>query len=157
MIIRPYNKNDKQLCIDVFVSNLPKYFANEELPPFINWLDVQGNGSGPAYGNSEKDEYYVVVDNGTIVGCGGFYIVRGLNKANLAWGMIHNAYHKKGFGTALYEYRKNEIRKNYPDHIITLGTSQHTFPFYEHMGMKVVADLKDGYGVGIDRYDMEER
>lgn len=153
-MIRVYLAKDKEQCIAVFESNLPKYFAQEELAPFIQWLDVQGNNAGPAYSNSEKDAYYVIEENGKIVGCGGFYLVKGAKKANLAWGMIHRAYHKKGFGTALYLYREKEIHAHYPEYTITLGTSQHTFPFYEKMGMRVVANFKNGYGVGIDRYDM---
>lgn len=156
MIIRPYTIEDKQQCVEVFESNRPKFFDKEELPAFIKWLGVQGEGIDPAYSNAEKDEYFVIEENKRIIACAGFYIVKGAKKANLAWGMIHSDFHKKGYGTTLYMFRKDVIRKQWPGYAITMGTSQHTYPFYEKMGMKVVASFKDGYGPSLDRLDMEE-
>jgi len=72
----------------------------------------------------------------------------------LSWGMIHRDFHRMGYGTILYDYRKEMIQKDWPDHILTLGTSQHTFSFYQKVGMKVVATGKSGYGDDLDRYDM---
>ncbi|MDP1727271.1 MAG: GNAT family N-acetyltransferase [Bacteroidota bacterium] len=161
MTIRNYNSADKQKCIEVFQSNCPKYFDKDELKLFINWLDHQQDKSvtykSPTYTNSEKDAYFVIeIPEIGVMGCGGFYIVKELNEARLAWGMIHADFHRQGYGKALYDYRKAMLDKNWPDHVITLGTSQHTYLFYEKMGMKVTATFKEGYGAGLDRYDMVE-
>lgn len=160
-VIREFKKEDKDQCIEVFKSNCPKYFDRSELEMFIKWLDHQVNDNvnyqSPTYTNSEKDCYYVIETTGNgIVACGGFYIAKDTNEARLAWGMIHVDFHKQGFGTALYEHRRKAIKKYWPDHVITLGTSQHTYPFYEKMGMKVIASFKSGYGADLDRYDMVE-
>ena len=159
MILREYKSEDKKKCIEVFQSNYPRFFDKEELDLFIKWLDHQVSESpiykSPTYTNSEKDAYYVVeLPQIGIVGCGGFYIIKDTNEARLAWGMIHSDFHKQSYGTTLYNHRKEIIQKNWPGHIITLGTTQHTYSFYKKMGMKVTETIKEGYGAGLDRYDM---
>jgi len=158
-MIREYTSSDKEKCLAIFESNCPTFFDVAERDMFINWLDHQEDHQAiyksPTYTNSEKDAYYVVEDpvNG-IIGCGGLYILKNEKEARLAWGMIHRDFHRMGYGTALYHYRKEMIQKDWPDHILTLGTSQHTFSFYQKVGMKVVATIKSGYGPDLDRYDM---
>jgi ribosomal-protein-alanine N-acetyltransferase len=161
MILREYRSEDKEKCIEIFQSNYPKFFDKGELSPFINWLDHQiGKGTAyksPTYTTSEKDAYFVVELPGTgVIGCGGFYIVKDKKEARLAWGMIHSDFHKRGYGTALYNYRREIIKKEWPDHLMVLGTSQHTYSFYEKMGMTITANIKSGYGPDLDRYDMSQ-
>jgi hypothetical protein len=159
MLIREYKTTDKEACLEIFKSNCPRFFDQSELKMFINWLDHQSNDkieySSPAYSNSEKDAYYVIeLPDGKITGCGGFYILKDTKEARLAWGMIHRNSHRKGYGAALYRYRRDVIRKDWPLHAITLGTSQHTYSFYGKMGMRVTLSIKSGYGPELDRYDM---
>lgn len=159
MTIREYKIEDKEKCLEIFKSNCPIYFDVSELDMFDQWLDHQvkstSNDQSPAYTNSEMDAYFVIeLPEIGIVGCGGFYILKDLKEARLAWGMIHSKYHRKGYGTALYLYRRDIINRDWPNHTITLGTSQHTFSFYEKMGLTVTTTITSGYGEGIDRYDM---
>ena len=128
MIIREYKPKDKEKCIEVFKSNCPKFFDKCELDMFINWLDHQFSKDpiykSPTYTNSEKDAYYVVeLPQEGVIGCGGFYVVKSQNEARLAWGMIHSDFHKHGYGTSLYNYRKGIIENDWLNHTITLGTS----------------------------------
>ena len=154
MTIRKYEAHDKEQCIGVFKSNMPKFFDAEELAPFINFLDKQERGE-PGLPAQKEDYYYVIELPGSgIIGCGGFYVAEEVNEVRLAWGMIHAVYHKKGLGTALYKFREQKMKQGWPDHQITPGTSQHTFLFYERMGMKVISISKKGYGEDLDRYDM---
>jgi ribosomal protein S18 acetylase RimI-like enzyme len=161
MTIRTYKPEDKEKCIAIFKSNYPKFFDKDELAPFINWLDHQHDKdtgyTSPTYTNSEKDAYYVVeIADAGVIGCGGFYIVKDKKEARLAWGMIHSEFHKQGYGTALYAHRRNIITKEWPDHTIVLGTSQHTYSFYQKMGMRITETIRSGYGPDLDRYDMTE-
>jgi N-acetylglutamate synthase-like GNAT family acetyltransferase len=161
MLIREYKASDENACLDIFKSNCPQFFDQSELKMFINWLDHQSHKemaySSPAYSNSEKDAYYVIeLHDGKIAGCGGFYILKDTKEARLAWGMIHCDLHRKGYGAALYRYRRDVIKKHWPLHTITLGTSQHTYAFYEKMGMNVISSINSGYGPELDRYDMRE-
>ena len=160
MTIREYKLEDKDKCLEVFKSNCPKFFDKSELEMFDKWLDHQISENrvyqSPTYTNSERDAYYVIeVPEFGIIGCGGFYIVKELNEARLAWGMIDAKFHRQGFGTALYNYRNDIIKSDWPNHVLTLGTSQHTYSFYVKMGLTVTAILKSGYGEDLDRYDMK--
>jgi len=162
MTIREYTLKDKEKCLEIFNSNCPKYFDQSEFELFENWLNHQVSQNSvyrsPTYSNSEMDAYYVIDSpEFGIMGCGGFYIDKELSEARLAWGMIHVNFHRKGLGTALYAYRKDIITRDWPNHVITLGTSQHTYSFYEKMGLSVTAMVKSGYGEDLDRYDMKIR
>lgn len=161
MIIRTYLASDKKQCLSIFDSNYPKFFDPSERNFFENWLnhfdDVKNTYKSPTYSNAEADFFDVIEIPGYgVIACGGFYIVKNELEARFAWGMVHNDYHHKGYGSVLYKHRQNLIKQQWPKHKITLGTSQHTYSFYAKMGMKVIQNFKDGYGVGIDRYDMEE-
>lgn len=161
MKIRKYLPSDFEGCMAVFDSNLPLYFDHSERPQFATWLEHCGNNAieykSPTYSNSEFDSYEVVENQaGQIVGCGGYYICKDLLEARLAWGMIHSENHGKGIGTLLFQSREEELSIKYPKHIITLGTSQHTFHFYEKMGMRVIDIIPNGYGENLHQYNMEK-
>ncbi len=67
----------------------------------------------PTYTSSERDAYCVIeVPEFGIIGCGGFYIVKELNEAKLAWGMIDTKFHRQEFGTALYNYLRDIISRD---------------------------------------------
>ncbi len=72
----------------------------------------------------------------------------------LSWGIVHNQFHKMGFGTYLLRYRLKHIMKNYPNTNIVLDTSQKTYKFYERFNFKVDKITSDFYRKGLDRYDM---
>jgi [ribosomal protein S18]-alanine N-acetyltransferase len=155
MLIRTYQPTDKSSCLQVFQSNCPAYFDPLEYALFEAWLDQRKQGT-PLYSNSECDYYYVMESEpGTIVGCGGFYLVKDKANAQLSWGMIHADFHKKGLGTALFKYRKEIIEKMDPPISLTLGTSQHTYRFYQKMGMDVTSITAKGYGEHLDKYEMK--
>jgi ribosomal-protein-alanine N-acetyltransferase len=160
MIIRDYKPGDKKNCLEIFKSNCPKFFDKSEFELFEKWLDHQDDGKtvykSPTYTNSEKDVYYVIeLPEVGIIGCGGFYIVKDQPEARLAWGMIHSGQHRQGYGTVLYNYRRDLIKRHWPNHVLTLGTSQHTYSFYQKMGLTVTETIKSGYGADLDRYDMK--
>ena len=143
--IRLYTPADRPACISIFRSNLPKYFAPEELPLFTSWLDKPG-----------LTDYFVLEVEGTVIGCGGFYTLPDLRLANLAWGMIHADHHGRGHGQQLTEYRLRLMQERYPGYALRLSTSQHTFGFYEKQGYAVKEVVKNGFGEGLDKYIMEK-
>ena len=143
--IRAYTPSDRPACLAIFRSNLPKYFAPEELPLFISWLDKPG-----------LTDYYVQEADGEVVGCGGFYVLPKQKQAILAWGMVHSALHGQGYGRRLTIYRLNRMQERYPGYTLCLSTSQHTFGFYEKQGYAVREVIKDGFGEGLDKYIMEK-
>lgn len=143
MEILPYKAEYKSDCLNVFNSNIPKYFAEHELDEFVMWLET-----------GQLDNYYVVRLGDDIVGCGGIYLDQENNKAGFAWGMIHQDHHNNGFGKVFSEFRIDKIKEasNLP---IFLVTSQHTFEFYRKLGFEVISFEKDGFCEGLDKYDMK--
>ena len=64
-------------CLAIFRSCQEKYFADEEINEFNNFLSQlskQLNG-----------EFYVLEINRNIVGCGGFYVKENPSTAGLCW------------------------------------------------------------------------
>ncbi|MBL7921627.1 MAG: GNAT family N-acetyltransferase [Bacteroidia bacterium] len=152
LLIREYRASDRSACIAIFKSNMPLYFAPEEFPLLENWLDSKDKNE-IAYENNHAEHFYVVEKNSMVVACGGFYLTNETD-AKITWGMVENSYHKKGIGKEFLLYRLEEIKQHYPESIISLDTSQHTFSFFEKMGFTVKKITREGYGKNLDRYDM---
>ncbi|NLR68893.1 GNAT family N-acetyltransferase [Chitinophaga varians] len=151
MTIRPYTAADKLACLDAFHSNMPQFFAPEELKDFDAWLDAQAQ-----YNPDNKEECYFVIEvNGQVIGCGGYYVRADKTTAVMTWGMLHRQYHKQGWGQKLLLYRIDLIKTNCPACTILLDTTQHSAPFFTKMGFAVTKVTPDFYGPGLDRYDME--
>ncbi|RYE24894.1 MAG: GNAT family N-acetyltransferase [Sphingobacteriales bacterium] len=151
MNIRSYTPADRQRCMEIFESNVPKYFTLPEREQFEFWLNWQDKGVH-AYLDSIAELYYVIEDNYEIVGCGGLGVDR--VHAILAWGMVDNKYHGKGYGRALLEYRLNIWSEQYSNYPMILDTSQYTYTFFEQYGFKITKITDHGYTEGLHRYDM---
>lgn len=142
MNILPYTLAHREACLAIFDSNRPKFFAESERPQFIGWLD-----------NHTTTNYFVMEENDEIIACGGVWQEK--EAAGLSWGMVHSAFHGKGFGKAFTQYRVNKMLALFPGKTYTIETSQHTVPFYEKMGFRTEKVTKDGFAPGIDKYDMK--
>lgn len=128
---------------------MPLYFDETELPLFIQFLD-----------RDRHRPYDIIFIDDTPVACGGI----GLNESTeftkekhviMCWGMVDNKHHKEGYGTILLKHRIELSKQMYPGVKIALGTTQHTFGFFEKFGFKTVAYKKDHWAPGLDLYQME--
>lgn len=142
MTIKPYTKDKFDDCVEIFISNLDKYFAAYELAYFKAFLE------NAAYGNP----FYVLVEDGDVIACGGYE--KENEEITLTWGMVKREYHGQGYGKELTLYRLNEIGTNYPGITVKIDTSQHTMGFYEKQGFVTQEIEKDGYEPGLDKYIM---
>jgi hypothetical protein len=59
--IRMYQPEDKPACIEIFKSNQPRFFADDELEEFVSFLDEL------------PCPYLCLVHDETVVGCGGLF------------------------------------------------------------------------------------
>ncbi len=100
MLIIKYIPDFREDCIGIFRSNLPKYFADEELEQFKNFLD-----------HDIQENYYVVQSEGLIIGCGGIFLDQSNGEAGLSWGMVHADYHRRGIGKFFTQYRIDLLKK----------------------------------------------
>ncbi|RPD43311.1 GNAT family N-acetyltransferase [Chitinophaga barathri] len=144
MNITRYTSAHRQACIDIFESNQPRYFAEEEKPGFVQWLDDY----------TDENPYFVVKENDEVVACGGIFLDGELNEAGLAWGMVRASHHKQGYGKQFTLYRLALLRETWPGSVHKIETSQHTEGFYAKMGFRTVAIEKDGFAAGIDKHIM---
>ena len=142
MKIKPYNQKYFDNCVDIIESNTPKYILPIEHLAFKKYL-------------LKKNKTYFVLFNGSnLVACGGYRINDSKTKAGLSWGLVHREHHSQGFGSYLLRYRIDNIKKKYPPVNIHLDTSQHTYKFFEKFGFIVRKISNNGYGEGLDMYDM---
>jgi [ribosomal protein S18]-alanine N-acetyltransferase len=150
-VIRAYNKNDKDSCLAAFKSNVPKYFTEEEIEDFEDFLvrieDV-------CFNNNNKTHYFVVEHKQMVIGCGGFGDKDGKEIISLAWGLIRNEFHNKGYGKALLRYRLERIKELYPELPLVLDTTQYSHSFFEKYGFYTTKITNDFYSKGLHRYDM---
>lgn len=141
-MIRPYQASDFAACMAIFDSNCPPYFIPEERQPYGDWLREK----------ALDGRYFVLEKDQEVLACGGwFWEAEGLG---LSWGMVHQDHHKQGLGTQLTRYRVAAGLAAFPKAAFRLCTSQHTEAFYQRMGFVTETITPDGFGPGLDRYDM---
>ena len=142
MDIHPYNPDFYAVCLDIFQSNVPEYFNADEESAFS------------AYLLNHASHYFIFLNEGQAVACGGYDIERESDRASLVWGMVHRRLHGQGYGTSLLIHRLKALQDHHPDVTLILHTSQNTYRFYEKFGFIVEQIIPNGYGAGLDQYDM---
>ena len=142
MRIEPYQKEHFKTCMQIIQSNTPKYILPVEHLDYRNFL------------SRKHKKYFVFLKNNVLVACGGYGFNKTKTQAGLSWGLVHRRYHKQGYGSHLIKFRLHHVKSIYPDIEIHLGTSQHTYGFFEKFGFKIKKITKNGYGKGLNKYDM---
>jgi predicted GNAT family N-acyltransferase len=138
MNFRPYDPSDLESVIDVFRSNIPKYFGPEEEPGLREFLL-----------DSRAMDYFVCELDGHVVGAGGIAL-NDDDTVSLCWGMIRSDLLGQGLGNQLTKFRINLAREKHPASPVVISTSQHTQGFYERFGFRLTHHEPDGFGPGID-------
>lgn len=144
-----YQDADQEACMQAFISNVPKFFTNEEVKEFAHFL-----ASYLSKSSSIKTYYFVVKIEDKIIGCGGYGDKDGTGIISLAWGLIHADFQKQGFGADLLKFRLEQIKKNFPNTGVVIDTTQFSFGFFEKYGFVTQKITYDFYEPGMHRYDM---
>lgn len=141
--IREYRPEDENKIMEVFLENVPKYFAAHEAEEFRMFLR-----EGPS-------NYYLILVSGNITGAGGFDFTADRQSAYLCWGFLAPAYHGKGIGRQLLDFRIKKISGN--EHVTSLKvrTSQLAYKFFERNGFVLKQVVENFWAEGLDLYDME--
>ena len=143
MNIQKYSEEDRLECLEIFDSNIGKFFTPSEREEFSEFLNSL----------SDDSDYFVCMQDNRVLVCGGFSIRE--NSASLSWGMVHRKFHHRGIGTLLTKYRLSKIIVNKNINLVKIDTSQHTESFYKKHGFVTTKTLKDGFGQGVDSITME--
>ena len=144
--VRSYRPGDRDACLALFDGNTPRFFDPSERPGFAAWLDA-------------LTQPYLVIERVSdgdtrIVACGGHAIEADGSSASLCWGMVAQDAHGQGLGRALTQARLDAIRAMPQVASVHMNTSQHTQGFYAAFGFETVKVTPDGFGPGIDQWDM---
>ena len=141
--IQLYKNSFLPSCLNLFRSNIPKFFDIGEEKLLKKYLSQEGVNYYLFFNSEEK-----------LLASGGYEYEKALNSIMLTWGMVDRNIHRQGYGTYMTEYRLKKIKTEFPGLNIILNTSQYTFKFYKKFGFELIKIKKDGYGKGLDRYDM---
>jgi ribosomal-protein-alanine N-acetyltransferase len=150
LAIRAYQTSDKQACLEAFESNVPKYFTQAEIADYDKFLEMI-----PIKVEANKTFYYVVVFENEVIGSGGFGDKDNSDIITLAWGLIHQNFHKKGYGKVLLDYRLEQIKEKFPNQPVYIDTTQYSYGFFEKYGFETTKISNDFYEKGLHRYDMK--
>ena len=119
MNIRPCSPADLTAVVDIFRSNIPKYFIPEEESELLSFLSGEGS-----------ENYYVIELGGEIIASGG--IAQNEDETvSLCWGMVRKEHLGTGVGKVLTEFRIERALERFPESAFVLATSQHTEGFYK--------------------------
>lgn len=142
MGVRGYGEGDWEGCLRVFDSNVPDDFRAGERAAFERFLSAL---PGP---------YWVIEDEGMVVGCGGVALEKDGETASMCWGMVARDRQGEGWGRVLLEERLAWARKARGVRRVVLSTSQRTRGFFERLGFHAVRVERDGIAPGLDAVEM---
>ena len=137
---RQYLPGDRDDCLEVFCSNIPRYFREYEQQEFASFLDL--------------GTPYFVVEVGSVVACGGYAVREGSDQADLCWGMVTAEYHGQNLGEFLLLGRLAEIVRRNQIQRVRLGTSQLTAGFFEKFGFAIQTTKENSIAEGLDDVEM---
>lgn len=142
LLLRSYAPADRAACLAIFDGNTPRYFGVRERDEFAAFLDAP------------TCTYFVVVLDGSVVACGGYYVNSERREAGLCWGMVEIARQRTGIGRFLLLSRLVMLCDTAVADVVRLDTSQHSQGFFERLGFVADSVTRDGFGAGIDRVAM---
>lgn len=142
IVLRHYEKKDREGCLAVLDANTPDYFAPEERATFGEFLQ------------EPPGTYLVLEDAGKVVGCGGYIPLPETRVAHTSWGMVHPDYKGRGLGKRLFQARIDAVRERGDADRVRVTTSPQTASFFLPYGFKETSREKDGIVAGIDLVEM---
>jgi len=146
MEIRPYQVSDRDACLRLFDSNGPGYFAPDERDGLAKFLA------------SPPGSYYVMENDGELLGCGGFTPGEEPGSVTLTWGMVRGDLHRQGLGRFLLFYRLKAIGQLAGVSLVRLKTTPGVAGFFEKAGgFRIDGIEPNGFGPGLDKVSMVKR
>ncbi|PKV62478.1 GNAT family N-acetyltransferase [Pontibacter ramchanderi] len=142
-MIRPYTSTDQEALLQILRLNTPQYFAPEEEANLVLYLQER------------REDYFVVEQEGQVVGAGGINYFDGYTWARLSWDLVHPAFQGKGIGRELTLFRISKLKEMPTMQWLQVRTSQLVYPFYQKLGFELEQVEPDFWAKGIDLYQMK--
>ncbi|WP_128548246.1 GNAT family N-acetyltransferase [Larkinella soli] len=143
--IRPYTPADREAVIGLLRLNTPRYFAESEEGDLIYYLE---NHAG---------HYFVLEEEGRMLGCGGFNLSDDGTVGKISWDFFHPEHQGRGLGSRLTRYRIEKLKEHASVKTVSVRTSQMAWRFYEKQGFELKEVVLDYWAPGFDLYRMECR
>lgn len=141
-MIRAYLSSDKEAVLELIRLNTPQYFAPAEEADLSQYLE------------EDSKNYFVVEEDGKIIGAGGINFFPEEKLARISWDLIHPDQQGRGLGSQITKYRIEKIKNSGQVKEIQVRTSQLVYSFYEKQGFSVSQVVKDFWAPGFHLYDM---
>ena len=141
IIFCPYCDADRDACMSLFDANCPDFFAPNERPDYVEFLDGTPEG------------YEVCKVDGRV--CGAFGLIAdGQDIKRLNWILIDPRMQGLGVGSKIMKRVVRSGRQS-QTRIVKIAASHKSATFFARFGAIVISSTKDGWGPGMDRVDME--
>ena len=140
LVFRSYSIADKKICMELFDSNSDLFFDPIEREEFSQFLD------------SPNCYYFVILNKNECVASAGYQISKD-QIGSLCWGMVRRSHHRKGIGKELLSYRIQKMKESGVKKVV-MDTSQRSVGFYHHFNFSTLKVIKDGYGKGLDQFNL---
>lgn len=141
VVFRPYCEADHQACSSIFDANCPEFFAPNERQEYEEFLEAIPDG------------YEVCEVEGKVVGAFGLFVHQD-NVKVLNWILLDPRTQGIGVGSRIME-RVVHLGRTSQTRIVRIAASHKSAPFFAKFGAAAISTIKDGWGVGMDRVDME--
>lgn len=141
--IRPFDPDDAAACLDIFDSNLPDYFVDNERDLFAAFLN-------------RNDCPFLVIEQADqrMIACGGYAVDVAERTGRMCWGMVSRSHHRRGFGWLLLADRLMAMYQAAGSLTVGMDTSHRTVGFFQEFGFVSLEYIPDGYGPGLHKHEM---
>ena len=140
-IFRPYASADRSVCLGLFDANCPEYFAPNERIDYAEFLDAS------------PLSYELCLVNGEIQGAFGLS-ENGLQQSSLNWILLNPNFQGMGIGSSIMN-RISAVAHQAGVRLVKIAASHKSAPFFAKFGAIEIAAMKNGWGPGMHRIDME--
>lgn len=141
--IREYKAMDLLIIFGLLKLNTPTYFAPEKKENLLFYLQ------------NEREQYYVLEQEGTIVGSGGTNFSEDRSIGVISWDIFHPAYQGHGLGSILLKFRLQKMKAISSVKTFSVRTSQFVYRFYEKHGFQLKEITENYWAEVLHLYKMD--
>lgn len=143
-MIRTYQSTDQIALLHLLQLNIPTYFHPSEQKDFEVYL------------TELREDYFVVEQEGCIIGSGGINYFREEHIARISWDVLHPDWQGKGIGSQLLKHRLSHIQQQSDIQEVIVRTSQLAYLFYEKFGFQLIKKTPNFWAKDFDLYEMKK-
>ncbi len=141
-LIRPYAAGDKEILLDIFRKNIPRYFDAKEINDLEGYLDQY------------PTQQYILEIDGNVVGTAGISHDDDGVTGRISWVFFDPTHQGQGHGRLMMRYVLTKLESDKQLAGVIVRTSQHAADFFEKFGFAVKLVRRNFWGKGLDLHFM---